>query len=523
MLNASNDQTELLHERKLAAIFNSVFNKAYIICYYIGIYTALAIKSVANSARFVAGFAIRLFCLLLSKLKKININVSEPKRIIKGYRAVFKQSVEIFKTQGLIFAVKGHFKLLASAVKRNKKTALWALNYLAPAAAVIVLVITICFWSGVTFALEVRYNDTVAYINDESVFNKAVELVMDRMLAGDGKDLIGEPEYSLKLVSDKNLIGHEEMSSIIVSSTDKLCEATGIYKNDQLLAVCSDVSEIQSSIDAYLNSYKTDSEVKSVDFTDNIEFISGIYPTSYLKPASEIKDAYLTSGKDTALSVKIVRNVTYTEEIPFGSVEIQNNKLSKSYRKVTKEGSNGLANVCAEVTLVDGVEVDRVVLSSEVVKEPENEEVTVGTAEPQKLSAAKSLTSTNSSAGVFCWPIKRVAGSYVSSYFGDGRGHKGYDFAAPRGTDIYSVADGTVVSINSSGSGYGLHFVIDHGNGLKTLYAHCSVINVKVGQKVSKGEKIAEVGRTGYSTGNHLHLEVWENGRVVDPAKYFGK
>ena len=97
--------------------------------------------------------------------------------------------------------------------------------------------------------------------------------------------------------------------------------------------------------------------------------------------------------------------------------------------------------------------------------------------------------------------------------------HTGLDIAAPYGTAIKAVADGTVTFASYSGS-YGNIVKISHGNGVETWYAHTSKMYVKVGQTVSAGETIAAVGSTGNSTGNHLHLEIRINGKHVNPQKY---
>ncbi len=97
--------------------------------------------------------------------------------------------------------------------------------------------------------------------------------------------------------------------------------------------------------------------------------------------------------------------------------------------------------------------------------------------------------------------------------------HPGIDVAAPIGTPILAAADGTVTNVVTNG-GYGLMVTINHGHGLVTRYAHCSRATVHIGQRVKRGEKIAEVGNSGIATAPHLHYEVLENGRPVDPSKY---
>ena len=121
-------------------------------------------------------------------------------------------------------------------------------------------------------------------------------------------------------------------------------------------------------------------------------------------------------------------------------------------------------------------------------------------------------------------PVRR---SYITSGFGNradpfGRGramHKGIDFHANVGDPVLAVADG-VVSFAGARSGYGNTVEVDHGNGYVTRYAHNSRLSVKVGDLVRAGEQVAKAGSTGRSTGAHVHFEVWENGRVVNPRKF---
>jgi len=121
----------------------------------------------------------------------------------------------------------------------------------------------------------------------------------------------------------------------------------------------------------------------------------------------------------------------------------------------------------------------------------------------------------------------------ITSYFGNrpypgvGTGttnHTGLDISAGTGTEICAVQGGTVLFVRDSGSsGYGKHVVINHGGGYVTLYAHCSQILVRQGQKVEAGQAIAKVGQTGWATGPHLHIEVIVDGEPRDPLWYLSK
>ncbi len=119
----------------------------------------------------------------------------------------------------------------------------------------------------------------------------------------------------------------------------------------------------------------------------------------------------------------------------------------------------------------------------------------------------------------FAMPLK--AAFRYSSGFGKrwGRMHEGTDMAGPTGTPIYATADGVVVHAGKS-SGYGNLVKIRHQFGIETRYGHMSKIRVTVGQKISRGDRIGDMGSTGRSTGPHLHYEVRVDGTPVNPMTF---
>ena len=99
------------------------------------------------------------------------------------------------------------------------------------------------------------------------------------------------------------------------------------------------------------------------------------------------------------------------------------------------------------------------------------------------------------------------------------RAHEGIDVAAPMGSPIVAPAAGTVKRVARE-TGYGLVLEVDHGNGIVTKYAHCSRVVVSAGQKVTRGQVIANVGMSGLSTAPHLHYEIHRDGKVIDPLTF---
>ncbi len=147
----------------------------------------------------------------------------------------------------------------------------------------------------------------------------------------------------------------------------------------------------------------------------------------------------------------------------------------------------------------------------------------------KKLLAEKNqlLLSQEYKGGIFAWPVPdsyRITSEFgyrKDPFTGKTSGHNGMDIGAPQGTTIVAAADG-VVSVAGYVRGYGNTVMIEHGGNVRTLYGHIrnGGIMVKVGDKVKKGQKIAEVGSTGRSTGPHLHFGVYKNDQAVNPRDY---
>ncbi len=208
------------------------------------------------------------------------------------------------------------------------------------------------------------------------------------------------------------------------------------------------------------------------------------------------------------LTVTTTEEVIYTELIEHDNDYINNSEDYVGTYTVVEEGKDGLTEVRAMVTKVNGRVVEEEIKETTVVIEPIKGTMTKGT---------KQLPITTAT-GTFEYPVLSFR---LSSVFGYRWGalHKGIDLANGIGTPILASDGGRVIKADWDG-GYGKSVEIDHGNGYITKYAHCSELYVEVGQDVAQYETIAAIGNTGNSTGPHLHFEIRVNGIPKNPMDY---
>ena len=227
----------------------------------------------------------------------------------------------------------------------------------------------------------------------------------------------------------------------------------------------------------------------------------------------QIGEILTMSSSVPYLTRTVVQKERYVAEVNYDVEYTDDNSMYKGDTKVTSKGVFGAADVVANVTYVNGEEVERTVLSSVTLREPVTEHQLRGTKERPTWYPT----------GTFRWPITgRITSRFGGRKSPGGIGstnHQGIDIAAPRGTPVYA-ADGGTVTYSGWMGGYGYLVEIDHGNGYKTRYGHNSSLTVSVGQHVYKGQQIARVGSTGNSTGNHCHFEVRYTGVARNPLNY---
>lgn len=307
-----------------------------------------------------------------------------------------------------------------------------------------------------------------------------------------------------------------------------------------------DAKKLQDKI----TSTKSDAVYYTVENGDTLSGIAskhGLYTSELLSFNPKIKsetihvgDKLVVSTQVNYIRVKVMKTEKRKVDIAYETETKETNTLYKGTSKTVQKGQNGVERITEMVTYIDGVKTYATTLSTEIVKQPVTEIIHKGTKEVVQNSGGgyygggygNYLPGNGNSSytgGKLRWPTSQAYS--ISSYYGwrtlYGRSdfHGGVDIVRPGGNSaglpVLAAAGGTVVSYTTYGS-YGYSIVIDHGNGLRTRYAHMipGSVSVRVGSRVSSGQQIGKIGRSGNVTGYHLHFEVIKNGARVNPLPY---
>ncbi|MGJ5676410.1 MAG: murein hydrolase activator EnvC family protein [Nostochopsis sp.] len=210
-------------------------------------------------------------------------------------------------------------------------------------------------------------------------------------------------------------------------------------------------------------------------------------------------------------------------------VEQQKNEIALMRQQLLAQKADYQTQADLQQELIGRLNSDRLALEA-AQTQLEKDSQAITTLIQQKVAQAEARAKTNSrnsviirGTGMFAYPTDAPTSSpfgwRVHPILGYRRFHSGQDFAASYGSTIRAADSGTVIFAGWYG-GYGNAAIIDHGNGISTLYGHTSQLYVSEGQTVKRGQAIAAVGSTGLSTGPHLHFEVRKNGTPVDPMNY---
>lgn len=491
----------------------------------------------------------------------------EMRSVREGFSIAGKR-LKTAKEKGALPVVKESFSVAGKGVIRHRNIWCTFLNIAAPVAAICVLLATVRYWNSLEFGLNLTYNgEMIGTIENEKVFEQATEMVSQRMVhdASEQNESVSmTPVFSLTVSGSESYTVADAVCNKIIEQSDGIIEeATGLYIDGELIGAVKSSADLSHILEGILDEAKGDDEDATAVFAQTVDSVTGLFPTSTVISSQEMESeltatsqkavTYVVQEGDTAfdiaqknnmsleeldslnagvadgmihigdvltlqtavsrLEVQIVKTETYQEALPYKTITQTDDSQYTDYSQVITEGSEGVQECVDRVTYVNGVEVSRENVSTTVLTPAVDRVVVTGTKERPKNSGIGT--------GNFIWPCPslHVITTYYEYRWGSFHAALDISGGSAYGKPIVASDSGTVTAAGYSGS-YGYRVIINHGNGMQTLYAHCSELLVSVGQKVNQGETIALVGSTGNSTGAHCHFEIYVNGSRVDPLPY---
>ncbi|MBE6022469.1 MAG: hypothetical protein E7231_04435 [Cellulosilyticum sp.] len=332
-------------------------------------------------------------------------------------------------------------------------------------------------------------------------------------------------EVDLQLVAIQDNIKElttqiNEKQEQIVVSTEKLEEAN-IKKDDQY----------EATKERMVQMYKNQKigYMQVIFSSDN--FWEAMNRVEYVRRISQKDNNILDEYQAQIETIEEQKQIIEQEKTELDSLKADEVAKNKELETTRSKKSDAMAQLAAEEgklqSEIESLSTISEELTSEIqalVKKLEEEEARKQQ-QAQSSSSSGNNNSTQYVGGTFMWPVPgyyRISSDYVdrtSPIFGTAEFHTGIDIPASYGEDVVAAADGVVIT---SGwiRGYGNTVMISHGGGIVTLYGHNSSLVISNGATVKKGQVIAKIGSTGYSTGNHCHFEVRRNGSHTSPWPY---
>lgn len=373
----------------------------------------------------------------------------------------------------------------------------------------VILVLVSVFSSGVKLTYNLIYDGNVfANVSSKSVYSEAVKLAGAEL--SDNEAVLENLEIKSVVSINEKVSSAKEASVLILQNNPDICAGFEVRVDDKVVGYVSTLDEFETLKNNRLSAYDVEGAKCTSSFTASVTANTAFFKADSLSGENDIKAAF------DSLDVQTVAISDTTYPVKYETTVKKDSTKKAGYEKVITEGSNGTNRTIKEVTYLNGEAVSEPIVSTTVVKYPVTEVVVVGTKNVYVTSAPQ-----NASSSGFKWPlgVKGVVTGEYNELRSGGKRHGGVDFGVPVGTSVIAVKSGTVEEVGYD-SDYGYYVVLNHGNGLKTRYAHNKTNTVSKGQQVSAGQLIALSGNSGRSTGPHLHFEVIVNGQRTNPGYY---
>lgn len=378
----------------------------------------------------------------------------------------------------------------------------------------IALVMAMCM-GGTPVGITVNGQQIAAVSGEE-----AANAIITSYLQDQTKKLGAEVSYAEDVTAAPAAEGSKKVSrdvakQALADNTTLLINGAAICVDGNPVVYMATEAEAKQALEYLKKSYIPDDSTMTVLDAKFAEDVTVAASQAKVADLKDLNDAKLALKGDTEqeapVHVLVVLEKTKTEAVPFDTVYETDSSMRYGDTKTKQPGQDGEREVTIQMVQTNGVETARQEISSNTLVEAVDAIVVQGAI---VKTAARSTTFVTD-AGMI-WP---TTATRISSGYGARRGHTGIDIDGDFGDPVWAAKAGTVASAGYNGS-YGLDVVIDHGNGLKTRYAHLQSICVSAGDEIEIGEQLGEEGSTGNSTGSHLHFEVILNGDQVNPNNY---
>lgn len=399
------------------------------------------------------------------------------------------------------------FKSVKITVLKIRKSKKYIKSLVFAFFAIIGIILSFTF-TGARIAYKVSYSGSmIATVSRKQQFSEALKIVSEKVCGNGVKTVLEKPEFGVVLTLNNNINNTDEVASAIIDNTDAIVAASVLKVNGETV-LKYEKETLDTLLQNRLNGFNTEGVECESSFADSVETEDIYFVKDELDTYEKAQS--VVDSLDVITEMRQITDVV----VPYKTVVQKSDEQIVGYEQVTVSGVSGVDRLMQDIVMINGEVQSCTDVSTETVVAPVTEIIVKGTA--KSLASAKQKQTAHSAGFVFPVPdgVWRV-----SSYYGDGRGHKGVDICAKSGTSIFAVADGKVVYSGWKGD-YGNCVIIEHSNGMRTLYGHAKQLCCNVGDTVSQGEVIALVGTTGQSSGNHVHFEVIVNGKNVDPAPY---
>ncbi len=364
---------------------------------------------------------------------------------------------------------------------------------------------------GLRFSYAVSWGgELIGVVSDKAGAQRGIESVSQTVSETLGReyDVAAHVDGRIVITGRETALDEKALERAMLDAVPETARFYVISAGGKVIGGMESTVQARRIIEEVLAGYRFNNIFRT-GFVQDISIVYSLAPVSQLTGGEAFRQKLEEMIDNGELLIEYTCTTKITESIPYETETVDDDTLYYDRSKVLTAGVEGKVVRTVELTLVRGEETARRVISNEIIQDPVNEVLAVGSMDKPSYA----------SKGSFIWPTSGV----ITSYFGPrsvsvgSSFHKGLDIADAYGTPIYAADGGEVIYSDWLG-GYGYLIQIRHDNGDVSYYGHNSRLVAQVGDLVAQGDLISYMGNSGVSSGAHLHFEVRLGGEVqTDP------